>query len=35
MREVNQDDKLFFFERSFITLDGLWMIETEEMTNWE
>jgi hypothetical protein len=35
MREVNQDDKLFFFERSFITLDGLWMIATEEMTNWE
>ena len=35
MREVNQDDKLFFFERSFITLDGLWMIETEEMTNWD
>ncbi len=35
IREVNQEDKLFFFERSFITLDGLWMIETEEMTNWE
>jgi len=35
MREVNQDDKLFFFERSFLTLDGLWMIETEKMTNWE
>jgi len=35
MREVTQDDKLFFFEKSFITLDGLWMIETEEMTNWE
>ncbi len=35
MKKVNQDDKLFFFERSFFTLDGLWMIETEEMTNWE
>lgn len=35
MREINQDDKLFFFEKSFFTLDGLWMIETEEMTNWE
>ena len=35
MRGVNQDDKLFFFERSFFTLDGLWMIEIEEMTNWE
>ncbi|NVM18375.1 MAG: L-2-amino-thiazoline-4-carboxylic acid hydrolase [Candidatus Lokiarchaeota archaeon] len=35
MQKVNQDDKLFFFEKSFFTLDGLWMIETEEMTNWE
>ena len=35
MRKVNQDDKIFFFERSFFTLDGLWMIETEEMANWE
>lgn len=35
MRKVNQDDKLFFFEKSFFTLDGLWMIETEEITNWE
>ena len=35
MKKVNQDDKLFFFERTFFTLDGLWMIETEEMTNWE
>ena len=35
MRNVNQHDKLFFFERSFFTLDGLWMIETEKMTNWE
>ncbi|MFX0076026.1 MAG: DUF6125 family protein [Candidatus Hermodarchaeota archaeon] len=35
MRNVNQKDRLFFFEKSFFTLDGLWMIETEEMTNWE
>lgn len=35
MRKINQDDKLVFFEKSFFTLDGLWMIETEEMTNWE
>ena len=35
MKKVSQDDKLFFFERSFFTLDGLWMIDTEEMTNWE
>ncbi len=35
MINVTQDDKLFFFGKSFFTLDGLWMIETEEMTNWE
>jgi hypothetical protein len=35
LRIINQNDKLFFFERSFFTLDGLWMIETEEMTDWE
>ena len=35
MKKVNQDDKLFFFEKSFFTLDGVWMIETEDMTNWE
>jgi hypothetical protein len=35
MRELSNADKLFFFERSFFTLDGLWMIEIEEMTNWE
>ena len=34
MKEVTKDDKLFFFERSFFTLDGLWMIETERMINW-
>ncbi|MHA2288090.1 MAG: DUF6125 family protein, partial [Promethearchaeota archaeon] len=35
MEKVSQDDRLFFFGKSFFTLDGLWMIETEEMTNWE
>ncbi|NHJ20313.1 MAG: hypothetical protein EAX91_05165 [Candidatus Lokiarchaeota archaeon] len=35
MRELSQADKLFFFERSFFTLDGLWMIEVENITNWE
>ncbi len=35
MREVSADDKLFFFERNFFTLDGLWMIETENATNWD
>ena len=35
MRNLSLEDKLFFFERSFFTLDGLWMIETEEETNWK
>jgi len=32
---VSKDDKLFYFEKHFFTLDGLWMIETEEVTDWE
>ncbi|TFG02178.1 MAG: hypothetical protein EU540_02125 [Promethearchaeota archaeon] len=35
MKKVNQKDKLFYFERNFFTLDGLWMIETENEINWE
>ncbi|MFW9898287.1 MAG: DUF6125 family protein [Candidatus Thorarchaeota archaeon] len=35
MREVSKEDKLFYFERNFFTLDGLWAIETEKETNWE
>ena len=35
MKKVSQEDKLFYFERNFFTLDGLWMIETEKEINWE
>ncbi len=35
MREISNDDKLFYFEKHFFTLDGLWMIETEEATDWD
>ena len=35
IREVSDKDKLFYYERSFFTLDGLWMIEVENETNWE
>jgi len=35
MREINKDDKLFYFEKHFFTLDGLWMIEAEKETDWE
>ncbi len=35
MRELTKEDKLFYLGRSFFTLDGLWMILTEEESNWE
>lgn len=35
MKQISSADKLFFFERNFFTLDGLWMIETEKETNWK
>jgi hypothetical protein len=34
LRKINSSDKLFFFEKHFFTLDGLWMIETEEKIGW-
>lgn len=35
MRQVSNEDKLFYFEKHFFTLDGLWMIETEAELDWE
>lgn len=35
MKEVNDADKLFYFQKNFFTLDGLWMIETESETDWD
>lgn len=35
MRKVSAEDRLFYFEQNFFTLDGLWMIETEKEVNWE
>lgn len=35
MKTSKIDKKLFFFERSFFTLDGLWMIETEKEIDWD
>ncbi|MEJ2250457.1 MAG: DUF6125 family protein [Candidatus Lokiarchaeota archaeon] len=35
MIEVTDEDKLFYFEKNFFTLDGLWMIETENEIGWE
>ena len=34
MKELTVKDKLFFFEKQFFTLDGLWMILAEEKTDW-
>jgi hypothetical protein len=35
MRLVTKDDKLFFFERNFFTLDGLWVLTIEKVINWD
>jgi hypothetical protein len=35
MRKITHKDKLFLLERSFFTLDGLWMIKLEEVSNWD
>ena len=35
MIELSKEDKLFFFERNFVTLDGLWMLETENECGWD
>ncbi|MHA2185128.1 MAG: DUF6125 family protein [Promethearchaeota archaeon] len=35
MREINDADRLFYFERNFVTLDGLWMLETEREIGWD
>lgn len=35
MRKVSEKDRLFYFEKNFFTLDGLWMIETEAETDWK
>jgi len=35
MKKISNEDKLFYFEKHFFTLDGLWMIETENEVGWE
>jgi len=35
MRKVSDADKLFYFERNFVTLDGLWMLENEKEVGWD
>ncbi|MFX1379745.1 MAG: DUF6125 family protein [Promethearchaeota archaeon] len=35
MRKVSDSDKLFYFQKNFFTLDGLWMLETEKEVGWQ
>jgi hypothetical protein len=35
MKEITKDDRLFYFERNFFTLDGLWIIEAEKATDFD
>ena len=34
MRKLTDSDKLFYFEKNFFTMDGLWMLETEKVVGW-
>ncbi|NVM38509.1 MAG: L-2-amino-thiazoline-4-carboxylic acid hydrolase [Candidatus Lokiarchaeota archaeon] len=35
MRKVTNSDKLFYFEKNFFTMDGLWMLEIEKEVGWD
>jgi len=35
MREVTDADKLYYFSSSFVSLDGLWMLEIEKEIGWD
>jgi hypothetical protein len=35
MKVISEADKLFYFERNFVTLDGVWMLETENEVGWD
>ncbi|MGV9200597.1 MAG: DUF6125 family protein [Promethearchaeia archaeon] len=35
MNNLTQNDKLFYFESNFFTMDGLWIIEVENETDWQ
>jgi hypothetical protein len=35
IRKISKEDKLFYFEKNFRTLDGLWVIETERELDWD
>ena len=35
MKKVSDEDKLFYFEKNFFTMDGVWMLETEKVVGWD
>jgi len=35
LRKVTDADKLFYFEKNFFTMDGVWMLETEKEIGWD
>ena len=35
MRKVSEADRIFYFEKNFVTLDGLWMLEIEKEIGWD
>ena len=35
MRNVSEADKLFYFEKNFFTIDGVWMLEIEKEVGWD
>ncbi len=35
MRKVSKADKLFYFEKNFFTMDGVWMLEAENEVGWD
>lgn len=35
MRKITNADKLFYFEKNFFTMDGVWMLETEKEVGWD
>nr|MDO8112018.1 DUF6125 family protein [Candidatus Sigynarchaeota archaeon] len=35
MKALSKDDRLFYYEKNYYTLDGLWILETEKATDFD
>ncbi|UCC18963.1 MAG: L-2-amino-thiazoline-4-carboxylic acid hydrolase [Promethearchaeota archaeon] len=35
MKKVSDADRLYYFEKNFFTMDGLWMLEVEKEVGWD